>query len=452
MIEIPSLFDLGFYLLIYAFFGWVAELCYYVAVQRRFVNRGFATLPLILSSGVTMVVLILALPTLAGNHVLGFIATLVIAAVVDDMFDWLTRRMGSRLRWHTDRIRLFTGKPMDIFWSAVIAALYYIVYLMVHPIMMGLRLLIPAFLLKLIVIIGLVLVAVDFISVVFVVRTGIVGRIESEQMNFWQRFAVKMTARITRRLERAYPGIEHVSPEEEKSYVFAKGLCWDKLIWVFLLCALLGDMIEMVFCRVTGGTWMSRSSVLYGPFSVVWGFGAVVLTVTLQRLAGKDDRHVFLAGFVIGGVYEYLCSVFTELVFGTVFWDYSHMPLNIGGRTNVLYCFFWGLLSVVWIKMIYPRLSDLIEKVPAVAGKIITWFIIVLMVCDALLTGAAMVRYNLRPVMPEAGDPVARWIDARYDDAFMEERWPNMKRTDGPNMLTDELPVAAEAADGAQGE
>lgn len=449
MASIPSFFDLGFYLLVYAFFGWVAELCYYIAVRRRFVNRGFTTLPLILSSGVTMVVLALVLPTLAGNHVLGFIGTLVIAAVVDDMFDWITRRMGSRLRWHTDRIRLFTGKPVDVMWSAVIAALYYVVYLMVHPVMMGLRLLIPAFVLKLIVIVGLVLVAVDFISVVFTVRTGLVGRIESGQMNYWQRFTARMAGRITKRLERAYPGIEHVSPEEEKSYVFAKGLCWDKLIWVFLICALLGDMIEMVFCRVTGGTWMSRSSVLYGPFSVVWGFGAVVLTVTLQRLAGKDDRHVFLAGFVIGGVYEYMCSVFTELVFGTVFWDYSHMPLNIGGRTNVLYCFFWGILSVVWIKMIYPRLSDFIEKVPAVAGKIITWYIIVLMLCDALLTGAVMIRYNLRPLMPEASNPVTQWIDAHYDDAFMEHRWPNMKRIDGPNMLTDDL-IEADMTQDAQ--
>ena len=44
----------------------------------------------------------------------------------------------------------------------------------------------------------------------------------------------------------------------------------------------------------------------------------------------------------LGGAYEYLCSVFTELVFGKVFWDYSWMPFNLGGRINLLYCFFWG--------------------------------------------------------------------------------------------------------------
>ena len=102
----------------------------------------------------------------------------------------------------------------------------------------------------------------------------------------------------------------------------------------------------------------------------MWGLGAVVLTVTLQGLAEKSDRYVFAAGFIVGGAYEYICSVFTELVFGTVFWDYSDMPLNIGGRTNVLFCFFWGVLAVVWIKIVYPPMSKGIESLPPLAGKI----------------------------------------------------------------------------------
>ena len=35
-------------------------------------------------------------------------------------------------------------------------------------------------------------------------------------------------------------------------------------------------------------------------------------------------------------------SVFTELLFGTTFWDYSDIPFNLGGRINLLYCFFGG--------------------------------------------------------------------------------------------------------------
>ena len=176
---------------------------------------------------------------------------------------------------------------------------------------------------------------------------------------------------------------------------------------------------------------MNRSRVLSGPFSFVWGLGAVVLTVTLQRLAEKNDRYVFAAGFVIGGAYEYMCSVFTELVFGTVFWDYSDMPLNIGGRTNVLFCFFWGVLAVVWIKMIYPPMSKSIESLPALAGKVATWVVVLLMVCNAALTCAAMFRYGGRAVQLEPANAFEEFLDSQYGDARMEERWPNMIVTGG---------------------
>ena len=197
-------------------------------------------------------------------------------------------------------------------------------------------------------------------------------------------------------------------------------------MWVFLSSALLGDIIETFWCGLVNGQWMSRSSVLYGPFSLVWGLGAVVLTVTLQRLAGRDSFFVFAAGFFIGGAYEYMCSVFTELVFGTVFWDYSHMPLNIGGRTNVLFCFFWGVLAVAWIKGIYPWMSQLIEGLPALAGKAATWLIVAVMICNGLLTCAAMVRYSTRAVRPQPANSFEEFIDRQYGDGFMERRWPNM--------------------------
>lgn len=424
------LFELSLYLLVYSFLGWLVEVTYYVVTKRRFFNRGFTSLPLILSYGVTFDLLIVVLPTLKSNHVLGFIGTMVIAAVVDSVFDVVTRLVSKKLRWEPERERLFSGSGGGFLVSAAIAAAYYLVYLIVHPVLMGLVLLIPEIILQIAVFIMMALVIVDFISVAYVVRTGHASRFEDQQRGVRDRLVAALSTRIWARLQKAYPGIESVPEEETGAYVFARGLCWDKLIWVFLVSALIGDLIEMVFCRLTGGTWMSRSSVLYGPFSIVWGMGAVVLTVTLQRLADKDDRHVFLAGFVVGGVYEYMCSVFTEVVFGTVFWDYSYMPLNIGGRTNVLYCFFWGALSVIWIKIIYPRMSVMIEKLPALAGKLITWAVVILMVCNGLLTGAAMLRYNSRAVRPEAVNVIDSFLDEHYDDALMEKRWPNMVVTE----------------------
>ena len=78
----------------------------------------------------------------------------------------------------------------------------------------------------------------------------------------------------------------------------------------------MGDLTETVYCRITSGVWMSRSSVVYGPFSIVWGLGCAFLTALLYKYKDKNDRYIFVYGTVLGGAYEYVCSVFTELVFG----------------------------------------------------------------------------------------------------------------------------------------
>ena len=365
----------------------------------------------------------LLLPVLGTmNHktVLQYSMTLVIYVLVRCVTDQFVRGV-SRRRFAAE------PKGKTFFLNAAIAAaVMLLVYLVVHPAIMGLLYLMPKWLERTLVIAGVVLILADFIGVMRALRTSSATRLNKVGQETTQRMADRISSAIWRRLQKAYPGLTAADVPGPERYVFARGICFDKLVWVFLVTSFLGALIEMVFCRVTSGRWMSRSGVLYGSFSFVWGLGAVVLTITLQRIADKPDRRIFLAGFVIGGAYEYLCSVFTELVFGTVFWDYSKMPLNIGGRTNVLYCIFWGLLAVAWIKVLYPPMSKGIEKIPALLGKVITWVIIFFLACDGLLTAAAMLRYTDRQNNPEPKNVAEAFLDDTYDDDWMEHHWPNM--------------------------
>lgn len=420
-------YELALYLLIYSFLGWAAEAGYYAVSRRRFCNRGVVALPLVLSYGFTFVLLILLLPTLAGRPVLSFLATMVVSSVVERIGDYFFQRVGPKIRWNQERSRLLSGTGKGLLSSALVAGVYYLTYFIIHPFLLAGLMLVPELLRQLVVIVCFVLTALDFAAVFYAVRTGDASRYEERLAGSGQgRLAGRIYNSVWKRLQRAYPGLEAGPGQDEGSYTFAKGLCWDKLAWVFLISALLGDIIETFWCGLVDGEWMNRSSVLYGPFSFVWGLGAVVLTVTLQRLAQRDSFFVFTAGFFIGGTYEYMCSVFTELVFGTVFWDYSHMLLNIGGRTNVLFCFFWGVLAVFWIKGIYPKMSRSIERLPALAGKILTWVVVFLMVCNGLLTCAAMLRYNTRSVQPQPSNAFEEFLDQQYGDGFVERRWPNM--------------------------
>ena len=412
--------DLIWYLMIYSFLGWVMEVCIYAVTNHRFVNRGLLNLPVSLPYGLTSVTLMLVLPTLQ-NGIARFLMTLAVHRLIQSLCGHFVRRFSGV---EPDR----NGTPgLRLLGSVAAGTVHFVQYLLIHPLLLALFALLPKAVTDLGAWVFLAVVLVDFFCVRHTLRTHRLSPTVVRHLSGTQRIADRLTGAIWDRLHRSYPGLRE---QGEQDHIFAKGLCFDKLFWVFLVSSVLGAGIEMVFCRVTGGVWMNRSSLLYGPFSVVWGLGAVVLTVVLQRLSDKPDRVIFLAGCALGGVYEYLCSVFTEFVFGTVFWDYSHMPLNLGGRINLLYCIFWGLLAVLWLRVLYPPMEKGIEKLPPLAGKIITWVLILVMVCNAALTSAAMLRYTQRQGEDPRSGILEQFLDERYPDSYMEHRWPNMKITD----------------------
>lgn len=415
------------YLLLYSFLGWAAETVCIAISAHRYVNRGLLNLPLALPYGITAVILLLGLPGL-DSLLLQYLFCLVVFGLVSGLCDQFVKSISGKPPMMAQTLSELHPKLHQLV-IALIALVCQAIYLVVHPVLFGSLRLLPAAVSDVLAVTGAALIAADFFGVRFSLRKG--KRLHSIALlqERTDRLSGKIASAVCTRLDKAYPGILTPDPSDDGDLTFARGICFDKLVWVFLITSFLGALIEMVYCRLCGGAWMSRSSLLYGVFSVVWGFGAVVLTVVLQPLAGKPDRRVFLAGFFIGGAYEYLCSVLSELVFGTVFWDYSHMPLNIGGRTNVVYCIFWGILAVVWLNMLYPRMSAVIELTPAVAGKIMTWVIVVVMACDCILTAGAMMRYTDRQTSPAPDNVVEVFLDERYDDPWMESRWPNMKRS-----------------------
>ena len=144
---------------------------------------------------------------------------------------------------------------------------------------------------------------------------------------------------------------------------------------------------------------------------------------------------------MLGGAYEYICSVFTELVFGTIFWDYSGFAFNLGGRINLLYCFFWGIAAVIWLKLIYPQISKLIEKIPKRTGTIVFNCLIVFMVADMAISSLALYRYTERQSEAvtaweensdenDSGDGLSvlnDFLDRHYNDDRMEKIYPNAK-------------------------
>ncbi len=420
--------------LVYSFAGWILETATSAIKQKMFVNRGLVNLPFCILYGISSVFIIVLGAELDGIWL--FVGSTILAT----LFEWIAGHLieacyherwwdYSKMRFNVDG---YISPVMSLFWG-VLAFVgmkwgnHFFLYLFrIMPKIVQLSVLWPIY----------IFLIIDILATLLVVtgRTKNIQRwqkVDQQFSGYTYRLEKWIYHGINRRIENAYhPKSKKTEVCEEKATVFAYGCSFHKIVWLFVIGAFLGDITETIYCRITAGVWMSRSSVVWGPFSIVWGLAIAAATLLLYKYRHKSDRLLFIIGTVLGGVYEYACSVVTELVFGKVFWDYSKIPFNLGGRINLLYCFFWGIAAVVWMKLLYLKVSAWIEKVPMKAGKIISWVLVVFMCFNMAVSGLALVRSTERLNGIPAEKAWQQIMDKRFDDERLSKIYPNMINVD----------------------
>ncbi|MDO4562573.1 MAG: putative ABC transporter permease [Clostridia bacterium] len=232
--------------------------------------------------------------------------------------------------------------------------------------------------------------------------------------------------------------IDILDADAAEKRLFASSLGFYRLFWVFLIGSFLGVVIETIWCFIMYQCFESRAGLVIGPFNPVYGTGAIVLTLGLHPLRKKRDAIILVAGGFLGGMVEYASSWIQQVSLGSTSWDYSDQRFNIGGRTSLLYMFFWGVLAIIWIKDIYPRLSKLITKIPMRLGTVLTWIFLLFMVADCGLSAGAVYRRAMRL---EGVAPKTR-ADMFFDEVFPDERmdWIYPHMNFGVEKTVDNLP------------
>ena len=436
-----TVYQLAFFFFIYSFAGWCIEVCCTAIQKRKFVNRGFVNGPLCPIYGSGAVLFAVFLPELKEAPFFLFLAGAILASILEFTTGALLEKLFHRKWWDYSNIRWnyegYVCLPFSLGWGVCAVVLN----MFLNPLLVKLLRIMPRLLMVIIMIALTVALVLDTVGTTLAIRGLQKRQVQLAEFTEGVSQVSKLlenaiTRRIQKRMDKAFPMLEipkikRQKRTKEKETVFAEGCSFYKLVSLFFIGAFLGDITETIFCLITAGKLMSRSSVVYGPFSIVWGLGCAFLTAILYRIRNKNDSYIFIAGTLLGGVYEYICSVFTELVFGTVFWDYSKFAFNLGGRINLLYCFFWGIAAVVWMKLLYPRLSAWIEKIPMKAGKIICTVMLVFMIFDCLLSAMALARYTERNTTgKQAQNEVESFLDEHFGDERMERIYPNAKIVD----------------------
>ena len=425
---IYNTYELIWLFLIYSFLGWMLETILAATEQRRFVNRGLINGPLCTIYGVPIVIL-----TIFGQELplfWLFLGAMIVATVTEWISGHMIERFYHERWWDYSNVKWNLDGYICLPASLVWGVLGTISMRWGNGLLIRLYGFLPEGIGHLLVWILAGMLVLDVTATIFAL-SGI-GRSTQkwETVDSWftsisLRIGQWLYGHVDRRIHRAYPKTVQVEKPQRDKTVFAAGCCMQKLVWLFFIGCLLGDITETIFCRITAGVWMSRSSLVWGPFSIVWGFAIAAVTDLLYKYKDRSDRFLFLMGTALGGAYEYLCSVLSEMVFGTVFWDYSEIPFNLGGRINLLYCFFWGFAAVAWFKIFYPVISGWIEKLPICAGRILTWVIVVFMCCNMAVSTMALIRSNERSQGIPATQSWQQTMDEQFPDERMEKIYPN---------------------------
>ena len=223
------------------------------------------------------------------------------------------------------------------------------------------------------------------------------------------------------------PANGSIDLEEQQRDHFARGINLYKLLLVCFVGSFAGVVVEMLWCLVRNGYLESRAGLVYGPFNLLYGAGAVVLTLALYRYRNRGYLLSFLGGMLVGSVVEYACSWGQEALLGSRSWDYSSLPFNINGRICLLYSVFWGVLGVLWIKDLYPRMAKWILKIPNRIGKLLTWCLTAFLVVNAAVTCVAVARWSMRVQGEPAANSFWSFVDERFPDERMERIFANME-------------------------
>lgn len=134
------------------------------------------------------------------------------------------------------------------------------------------------------------------------------------------------------------------------------------------LAASLGGWIYEEICIYILYHHIYNRGMLHLPICPIYGFGAWGLWLLLRRV--KNTGAFFALSVITASAFEFGCSYLLELLFHRSYWTYEGWPLSVDNRISLVSSMIFGLLAVIFAKMILPPLTRSIKK-----GSEKIWFI-----------------------------------------------------------------------------
>lgn len=154
---------------------------------------------------------------------------------------------------------------------------------------------------------------------------------------------------------------------------------------IFFLYSIIGYILEYIIYLICG----YEGGILYGFWTPIYGVGSVIVLFTYNRYISKLKMHkilkflcIFLTGFILLSVIEYIGGVIIQVLFDKNLWDYTDYEFNVGKYAAFEMGLVWAILSLILVYLLKKPTDFIAKKIP----KYITWILIILMIIDILMT------------------------------------------------------------------
>ncbi len=207
-------------------------------------------------------------------------------------------------------------------------------------------------------------------------------------------------------------------------------ISYPVLFWLFVAGSLLGFVSEGLFHLLRKGTWAFRVGTLWGPFCVLYGFGAVVMYLVALTIQRKKPLIQFAIFALTGSAVEYVAGVFQKACFGTQSWDYSAHAMNLGGYISLKMTLLWGIAGMGLMYILLPLIFSSFNRLKLTQRVLLCRMMTAFMCVNLLLTSAALLRWQERVVEASpASNAIETYLDQSWPDERMRKRFPNMEFT-----------------------
>ncbi len=155
---------------------------------------------------------------------------------------------------------------------------------------------------------------------------------------------------------------------------------------IFFIFSFIGFLFENVLNIFTNDTF--NSGILYGPWTFIYGIGALLIVVVnkfLNQYRLKKVKEIILFYLIVTilmTLVEFSGGMLIENIFHRVYWDYTNMRFNYGKYICLEVSLVWGLMATLINYLVLPLINKFEKKIP--------WFItiifVILFIIDIVFT------------------------------------------------------------------